>query len=369
MKISFVGDVFLGSYTSEMMKQYDITTMRKQLWGYMNSSDQIVINLEGPITEINEPQKITKVQNFKSSPNILNLFDNRFIFSLANNHIMDYGREGLNNTINFLKNKGFVYTGAGNNIDEACRPIVREINGIKIGYCFAADPRFNPADLNTPGTFPAKDTLLREILRELRPRVDIVIVGLHMGLMYVHVPSPLMISLSKLCISEKVDILQFHHSHNISGITKHNKSVIFWGSGNYVFTDRIAKGNNPWHESAIFQVELNINDKQIERKLFEPFLMNAHGIPELPPKPVKKKIERIIRKWSKRIENGKHLKLWRIIALMDPYYLIKFSLPNYIVMAKNEGILVVLRTMFSTVKLHFLAQNYNERLVHVKSKK
>ena len=51
---------------------------------------------------------------------------------LANNHMMDYGEEGLLQTIELLAEAGVAYTGAGCNVDEAHQPVLLEVNGTKL---------------------------------------------------------------------------------------------------------------------------------------------------------------------------------------------------------------------------------------------
>jgi len=354
MKISIIGDVYLGNPIENYIKEYGIEYTKSRLWASVNDSDLILMNLEAPITVQKEPKKKSKVVNLKSNPIILDLFDNRFIFNLANNHIMDYGDNGLNETIEYLSSRDLIYAGAGSNLQMASQVIKKKYQGIKFGFCFIADPRFNPATDIKAGTFPADSDLLLEKVRCLREESDFTIVALHMGIEFISAPSPRMIELVEFFSDLNVNIIQFHHSHTISGITKKKRSLVFWGTGNFAFANHIAKGNRLLHETAVFQVKLNSQINEITNYSYTPLLINETGIPVLPKKSTKKRIERIIKRWSKRIDYGKNLHFWRMISFMNPAYLIKFSLPNYLIMAKNEGIIIVFKTILSTIKLHFL---------------
>ena len=53
--------------------------------------------------------------------------------SLANNHIMDFGPEALEDTIAVLQEHGVAYAGAGRNLEEARRPALMERKGLHRG--------------------------------------------------------------------------------------------------------------------------------------------------------------------------------------------------------------------------------------------
>ena len=53
------------------------------------------------------------------------------LFTIANNHILDYGRDCLKDTMDNLKKEGISYIGAGANEEEANKPFIKEINGRK----------------------------------------------------------------------------------------------------------------------------------------------------------------------------------------------------------------------------------------------
>lgn len=95
-----------------------------------------IINLETSITENNEywPEKGI---NYRMHPKNINVLTTAGIdiCSLANNHVLDWGYDGLVETIGTLQNAGIQFTGAGETIDQAIKPAIMELTSQKKGTC------------------------------------------------------------------------------------------------------------------------------------------------------------------------------------------------------------------------------------------
>lgn len=86
----------------------------------LNDADYIIMNLETPLSDCGNP--IEKAGPCLCAPRatIAGLKRiNPYFFTLANNHIMDYGPEGLFSTIELLESNGIAYAGVGRNVEEA----------------------------------------------------------------------------------------------------------------------------------------------------------------------------------------------------------------------------------------------------------
>ena len=100
----------------------------------LNSVDFTIFNLEVPLTNKKQPIE-------KCGPNLIASIDtikglkiiNSNFFTLANNHILDQGKQGLDSTIEVLKQAGIAYAGAGSNLEEARKPYIIELHEIKLG--------------------------------------------------------------------------------------------------------------------------------------------------------------------------------------------------------------------------------------------
>lgn len=105
MKIMISGDFCPENRAAELLSNGNqiFSDDYKKIW---DSSDFRIVNLEGPITNSNS--KIEKVgRHIKFNSSIMNGIDKMGVthFSLANNHILDYGEQGLNDTIANLNNR------------------------------------------------------------------------------------------------------------------------------------------------------------------------------------------------------------------------------------------------------------------------
>lgn len=117
------------------------------------------------------------------------------VVTLANNHLMDYGREGLDDTIATLDAAGIAWFGAGERDKVARRPLTIERNGVRLGflgYYFQAppdmlEPEAMYAKSRRPGVAGCFEDLdcmkkqVREDVRKLVHKVDAVITYFHWG--------------------------------------------------------------------------------------------------------------------------------------------------------------------------------------------
>ncbi|MBE0437773.1 MAG: CapA family protein, partial [Methylomicrobium sp.] len=232
LDIGFVGDVYARDDFLTEMGYGRLSDLRDAIWRPLSNTPLIVANLEAPITD-KELAIEKKPYLHKTSTATLALFDERFVLSLANNHIMDYGASGLNDTIDALNKAGIQYAGAGQNLDQAKTPCLLTVEGIRIAVICAADPRFYPATETSPGTCPAHQSLLVESIQSIKNQVDFVIVSVHMGLEYVSVPSFNQMNLTQACFDAGTNVVHFHHAHCLSGAATNGKDMVFFGTGNY----------------------------------------------------------------------------------------------------------------------------------------
>ena len=351
LEIGLVGDVMPGGPS---VLPFSAARSREQIWEPVRNADVVLANLECPITSATTP-RTPKRFNFKAPETCLELFDNRFVLGLANNHIMDYGAQGLADTIAALRKKGLRHAGAGSNIGEASQPVILTVKGIQVGFLCAADPRREPAGEDAPGTLPATPAILKPLLKSLRASVDVMVVSLHLGIEYSHYPTPAMQVLAELCFAEKADVVVFHHSHCLSGWNSRDEGAVLWGLGNYLFTSGGEEWNSLWTESAAWRVRVST----ITRKLIDvtpvPIIIDASGIPVRAAPPACDRIARTISRLSRHTDVGRYLSLWRLLQFLSFRY-IGIALGGYLRILRQHGPAGVLRSVNSTIKTHFAVE-------------
>jgi hypothetical protein len=175
--------------------------------------------------------------------------------TLAGNAIMAYGVPGVIDTIDWLKKHNIPYSGAGMNIDEARRPLIIERDGVRFGFLSFNgvsgpqsgatstrpgnayvdiithyEPGFFPGDNPKIFTFPEHYSLeaMREDIRSLRPKCDVLSVALHMGgAMTEIVLQDYEFELPYAAIEAGADIILGGHTHALRGVEFYKGKPIF----------------------------------------------------------------------------------------------------------------------------------------------
>lgn len=198
-------------------------------------SDWVLGNLETPVSRNAERDPIRGA--FTSDPDIMApIFDLGFHgFNIANNHTMDYGVEGLQETLAELTKRGLQWTGAGMNLEEAEKPIIHTVNGLRFGLLAWSQPEIDNATEQTPGVAPLRRERVLKAVKALRPQVDILIVSLHEGYEFQFYPRLEFMDLCRELIDEGVDFLWGNHPHVIQGMETRGNGLIMFSVGNFLF--------------------------------------------------------------------------------------------------------------------------------------
>lgn len=159
---------------------------------------------------------------------------------LSNNHTMDYGENGLRDTIAALDNAGIKTAGAGKNLEEACCPaIIKEKNGDTAIFNFGwKEEETVYAGERRGGCAPRDNELILTIIRRFtkeNPDTRIIPV-MHWGFEYSMYPMPFDIELAdKLCEIDQVKMVIGHHTHCPQPYEIRHGKPVFYSLGNFYF--------------------------------------------------------------------------------------------------------------------------------------
>jgi len=238
VKIIAVGDIMMGGSSEEIMLREGYDYPFKNVQDILKSGDIVIGNLECPVTDGGTPFKNKRFVFKMKDSAILSLKQFNFsLFSLANNHILDFGEEGLMDTINALEKYGIGYAGAGSNLFKARAPAIEERNGLRFGflsYTLTLPDDFF-AEEDKPGTAFGREEFLKEDIKNLRKNVDIVIVAFHWGKELSSIPEEYQVYTGHLAINYGADIVLGHHPHTLQGIELYKDGIIFYSLGNFIF--------------------------------------------------------------------------------------------------------------------------------------
>lgn len=219
----------------------------------------ILANLEGPVigdAKLHPIQKSGPVLSTKK----LSFDGHRFAFALANNHIMDYGADGLQQTLKILDDAKVPHCGAGKNIDDAQKPMIILENGKRIGVLSCCERQFGMATKTLPGC-AEKGLWLVDAIKNLKSNVDYVIVSCHVAMEHSPFPSPYLREFYHLLIDSGADCIHGHHAHVPQGWECYHDRFIFYGMGNFTVDPLFWRSKN--HRRSLL-AQINFSNKSID---------------------------------------------------------------------------------------------------------
>ncbi|WP_438447875.1 CapA family protein [Gorillibacterium sp. sgz5001074] len=240
VKLAFVGDVLFASTVETTLKQMGYDYPYRELKQELQQPDWTVANLETPISVRGEEQK--KEYTYRSRPEALKPFKEAGfdLVNLANNHIMDYGVDGLLDTLKALDQEGIHRTGAGKNVAEAYQPVILEKNGIKtafLGFSHKVPDNSWKAGATKPGTTQLYDTKpALEAIAKAKKEADLVVVMTHWGEERKDRPLETHRTMAHKFIDAGADLIIGSHPHVLQGFEQYKGRWIAYSLGNFLFT-------------------------------------------------------------------------------------------------------------------------------------
>lgn len=206
--------------------------MDNEILNNIKSNDFNILNFEAPIIKSGfSPQnKNYGLHQLSRKVDILEELKIKAV-SLANNHIMDFGVNGLKETIDFLGKNNIGYFGAGGTLSESISHYAINHNGMQIRLYGGMYLNYNKdyALNKQAGVAPLKAYLTDSKIIKSRTHINILMP--HWGQEFEKYPIPICIEYSKL-LSEKFDIIAGSHPHCIQGFQTVNQTPVFYSLGN-----------------------------------------------------------------------------------------------------------------------------------------
>jgi poly-gamma-glutamate capsule biosynthesis protein CapA/YwtB (metallophosphatase superfamily) len=205
---------------------------------YLSGADLTLANFENPV--IRDAVWHPDATSFTGDLRLMPELDQAGIdgVTLGNNHILDAGTTGLQETMGHLDRAGIAHAGAGVNLAEARKPMIFDLGGTKIGVLsYMGVPSYDWAwaTKTAPGTAPLLQNVMEEDIKRLRPKVDLVVVMPHWGIEYLATPEPGQVDFAHAAIDAGADLLIGDHAHWPKGIEVYKGKPIYYGVGNFLF--------------------------------------------------------------------------------------------------------------------------------------
>jgi len=257
MKLIVVGDLSLQDRAAKMAwDENQLNHAFADVKGIVATCDHAIVNLESPVTGSDKPI-LKKGPCLKNNPSAFGImgycgFD---IVTLANNHLKDFGGKGVTDTLDHCKQHGFTTVGGGRSLDEARQPLIINGDSVSIGIINVCEHEFSVATRQSAGANPLDFPNLFEDIRELRKKVEKIIVIIHGGKEHYQLPTPRMKREYHLIADFGADVIINHHQHCYSGYELYKGKPIFYGLGNFFF-DEPKKRNDKWNQGLMLQLDI-----------------------------------------------------------------------------------------------------------------
>lgn len=259
--ISAAGDCSLGNhqdqeYAYSFRQTYDQVEDKGYFFAnvqdYFGSDDMTIVNFEGVLT-YSEERDETRTYNIKGDPGYARLLTAGHIeaVSFANNHRLDYGTRGSDDTVAALETEGIVYA-YDKNVG-----VYETEKGIRIGF----------VSVNEVAWGLGSEQLLADGIGKLREQgVDLILACCHWGIERDNYPTANQQYLGRKCIDLGADLVIGHHPHVLQGIEEYNGKFIIYSLANFCFG---ANRNPEDKDTMIFQQTFTFVDgnKQEDRQI------------------------------------------------------------------------------------------------------
>ena len=235
----FLGDVAPGRSMEAQLARYGPGAPWEGLAPLLETADLVVANLECVLTTQGRP--LDKEYLIRAHP----LWGQTLVdagvglVTVANNHALDYGQVGLDETLATLEELDIVAIGAGASDDGSRihRPALFKLNGVRVAVLGYAALRWN-GSADVPATDRvawAEPDAVQAGVRAARDQADIVVVLLHAGTEYEDAPSPGQVAVARAAIDAGADLVVGHHPHVTQTVEQYKQGLIVYSLGDALF--------------------------------------------------------------------------------------------------------------------------------------
>jgi poly-gamma-glutamate synthesis protein (capsule biosynthesis protein) len=261
-KVFACGDIVNYQNEDGFVCGYDMQTV-------INKADYAVCNFEAPVEGYGFPQPKSGACLAQPLNTVSGLKQQGFdLLLLANNHMLDYGKEGLTATLDAANKAGIDTTGAGVDEVAAYKPLVKKFGDIKVGIVNACEAQFGVIDHfereEKAGYAWINHPKIDITVLALKKECDFILVFAHAGLENYSIPQKEWRVRYKHLCDLGADVVIGAHPHVPQGYENYNNSIIFYSLGNFYFDYDYARS----YENHSFAILLDLHKG--EPVMFEP---------------------------------------------------------------------------------------------------
>lgn len=259
MKIFISGDFAPRLRVNEVIASGNYELLYNDMLPIIKEADFAITNLESPLIETGTPIKKTG-PNLKAPMKSVEAlkFAGFDMVTLANNHLMDYGKDGLISTINVCETSGIHYVGAGMNYNEASQIKYEEIGGKKVAFINCCENEWSTTHGEEPGCNPLDEIGVFYQIQNAKRNSDYTVLIIHGGHEMYEYPSPRMKKLYRWFVDLGVDAVIGHHTHCYCGWETYKNKPIVYSLGNFIFDS--SERNSTWNIGAAVMLDITMGN-------------------------------------------------------------------------------------------------------------
>ncbi len=248
LELMFTGDLLLDRGVRPWVERRGVEWLLDSVSPLFRKMDAVIVNLECPFTDIVTPQPKRFV--FRADVRWADGLYKAGVThaSMANNHSMDQGFQGVQSTYESLSKAGIIPMGCGKTIEERIAPSIITKGGVTVAIfssvlfpieSWAPNPegRYSPCQADVETLCAA----IREYKKH-NPNHK-VIAYLHWGVEYQEVPSPPQRLQAAQLVYAGADAIVGHHPHVIQKMGRVDGKPVFYSLGHLVFDSTRPQGN------------------------------------------------------------------------------------------------------------------------------
>lgn len=254
---AMVGDIMTGRHVEEVVDQHGYASLFAPTEALLEA-DYVSGNLEQVITE--DPDELPEADKFihlSDGPEMLDALAAAGFttVTLANNHTMDHGIPGLEETIAAVDEAGLDRAGAGLDLAEAQQPAVTQHEDLTVATLSFTDAYVEgfPARAFQGGVLTAEPDAVESLIEETDAEADLTIAQFHWGEEYDLGPSADQRELAEVAADAGADLIVGHHPHVLMPVERIGDALVLYSLGNFVFD----QGWSRTRESAVARYELD----------------------------------------------------------------------------------------------------------------
>lgn len=239
LRIAAVGDIMLGGTATPELQKFGYDYPYEKTRDVLKQAQIVFGNLEGPLTA-GGVAGVNKQYIFRSPPDKVAQALARAGFnvvSLANNHTLDYGPEGLDDTRAALDKAGIQSVGAGKNEAEARQAVLIKVGEVTVAFLAYSltFPEEFWAGKDKPGTAFGHERFLRADVAAARKKADIVAVSFHWGQEGTTALRDYQVHMGHAAVEAGAAAVFGSHPHVLQAVERYKDGVILYSLGNFTF--------------------------------------------------------------------------------------------------------------------------------------